>query len=75
MQPAVCHLVGRDSSAIKFETAEFIFSVILLAETINQMKEGRKPEYPEKISDDELQQMPHTKTLKCKSQARLEPAL
>ena len=31
------------------------------------MKEGRKPEYPEKTPDDELQKMPHTK-------ARLEPA-
>ena len=25
------------------------------------MKEGRKPEYPEKTPNDELQKMPHTK--------------
>ena len=28
------------------------------------MKVGRKPEYPEKIPDDELQKMPHTKAHK-----------
>ena len=39
------------------------------------MKEGRKPEYPDKIPDDELQKMPHTKAQHFKSQARLEPAL
>ena len=37
------------------------------------MKEGRKPEYLEKTSDDELQKMPHTKAGKFKPQARLEP--
>ena len=37
------------------------------------MKEGRKPEYPEKTPDDE--QMPHAKARKFKPQARLEPAL
>ena len=36
------------------------------------MKEGRKPEYPEKTPDDELQKMPHTKIRK---NLRLEPAL
>ena len=38
------------------------------------MKEGRKPEYPEKTPDDELQKMPHTKAQKFKRQARLEHA-
>ena len=38
------------------------------------MKEGRKPEYPEKTPDDELRKMSHTKARKCKPQARLEPA-
>ena len=38
------------------------------------MKEGRKPEYPEKTPGDELQKMPHTKARRFKSQARLEPA-
>ena len=39
------------------------------------MKEGRKPEYPEKTPDDEFQKMPHTKAKKFEPQARLEPAL
>ena len=39
------------------------------------MKEGRKPEYPEKTPDDELQKIPHTKARKFKPQPRLEPAL
>ena len=39
------------------------------------MEEGRKPEFPEKIPDDELQKMPHTTARKFKPQPRLEPAL
>ena len=39
------------------------------------MKEGRKPEYPEKTPDDELQKMLHTKARKFNPQPRLEPAL
>ena len=31
------------------------------------MKEGSKPEYPEKTPDDELQKMPHIKVGKFKS--------
>ena len=38
------------------------------------MKEGRKPEYPEKTPGAELQKMPHTTARRFKSQARLEPA-
>ena len=38
------------------------------------MKEGRKPEYPEKTPGDELQKMPHTTARRFKPQARLEPA-
>ena len=38
------------------------------------MKEGRKPEYPEKTLGDELQKMPHIKARRFKPQARLEPA-
>ena len=30
------------------------------------MKEGKKPEYPEKTPDDELQKMAHTKARKFK---------
>ena len=39
------------------------------------MQTGRKPEYPEKTPDDELQKMTQTRTRKFKSQPRLEPAL
>ena len=38
------------------------------------MKEERKPEYPEKTIDDELQKMSHTTARKFKPQLRLEPA-
>ena len=38
------------------------------------MKEGRKPEYPEKTPGDELQKMPYTKARRFKPQARLEHA-
>ena len=36
------------------------------------MKEGRKPEYPEKIPGNELQKMPHTTAQRFKPQSRLE---
>ena len=39
------------------------------------MKEAEKPEYPEKIPDDQLQKMPHTEAGKLKSQPRLESSL
>ena len=38
------------------------------------MKEGKKPEYPEKTPGDELQKMAHTKARRFKPQARPEPA-
>ena len=38
------------------------------------MKEGRKPEYPERTPGDELQKTLLTKTRKLKPQASLEPA-
>ena len=38
------------------------------------MKEGRKTEYPEITSDDDLQKMSHTAARRFKPQARLEPA-
>ena len=37
------------------------------------MKEGRKPECPEKTPGDELQKMPHIKARRFNPQARLEP--
>ena len=39
------------------------------------MKEWRKPEYPAKAPDDDLQKRPHIKARKVKPQARLEPTL
>ena len=39
------------------------------------MKEGRKPEYPEKTPDDKFQKMRHTKVRKFMPQPELEPAL
>ena len=41
---------------------------------IKPMKEGRKPEHPEKTPGDELQKMPLTTARRFKPQARLEPA-
>ena len=38
------------------------------------MKEGRKPEYPEKTPDGELHKMSHKKARRFKPQVRLEPA-
>ena len=38
------------------------------------MKEGKKPEYPEKTPGDGLKKMPHTKARRFKPQARLETA-
>ena len=38
------------------------------------MKEGRKPEHPEKTPVDELQKMPCTKPQNFKPQPRLVPA-
>ena len=46
----------------------------MLAESLKPMKEGRKPEYPEKTPGDELQKMPHTTARRFKPQARLELA-
>ena len=34
------------------------------------MKEGRKPEHPDKTPFDELQKMPHTKARKFKTRTR-----
>ena len=37
------------------------------------MKEERKPEYPEKTPDDELQTIPHIKARTFKSQVSIHP--
>ena len=50
------HVVRRDSSAIKFDRVEIAFILALCYWLIHlPMKEGRKPEYPEKTPGEELQ--------------------
>ena len=68
-------MVRRDSSAIKFDRVEIAFILALFCWLNHeQMKDGRKPEYPEETPDDELKKIPPTKARKFKPQARLEPA-
>ena len=72
MQHVVCYVVLSDKSTIiKFDRV--ILALFYWLKPLND-EGGRKPEYPEKTPDDELQKMPHTKTRKFKPQPRLEPA-
>ena len=59
-----CYEVRRDSSASKFDRVVQISFIRALFYWLNHqlMKEGRKPEYPEKTRGDELQKMPHTRS-------------
>ena len=76
VQHGVCHAVGKDSSAIKFERVKLTFFLPSFYWLNHKpTKKGRKPEYPEKTPDDELQKMPHTKTRQIQPELRLEPAL
>ena len=71
----MCHLVRRDSSSIKFDRVEIAFiRAYFVGGIIKPMKEGRKPECPEKNPGDKLQKMSHTTARSFKPQARLEPA-
>ena len=76
MQRVVCHVVRRDSSSIKCDRVRITFSFVLF-DWLKRLtyKEGRRPEYPEKTPEDQLQKMPHTKARKFKPQPKLEPAL
>ena len=56
------------------ELKSHLFELYFIAWAIKLMKEGRKPEYPEKTPGDELQKMPQTTAWRFKPQARLEPA-
>ena len=58
----VYRIVHRDSLAIMFDRVEIAF-ISALFYWLNHypMKEGTRPEYPDKTPDDELQKMPHTK--------------
>ena len=55
------------------ELKSHLFVLYFVGWIIKPMKEGRKPEYPEKTPGDELQKMPHTTARRFKSKARLEP--
>ena len=54
----MCHMVQKDSQATNIE--------IWFVDFISPEKEVSKPEYPEKIRDDQLQKMRHTKAWKFK---------
>ena len=56
------------------ELKSHLFELYFVGWIIKPMKEGRKPEYPEKTPGDELQKMPHTTARKFKPQVRLKPA-
>ena len=47
-----------------------LFELYFIGWTIKPMKEGRKPEYPEKTPGDELQKMPHTPARRFKPQSK-----
>ena len=51
-----------------------LLELYLVGWIIKLMREGRKPESPEKSPDDKLQKMPHAKAWRFKPQARLKPA-
>ena len=56
------------------ELKSHLFELYFVGWIIKLVKEGRKPEYPEKTPGNELQKMPHTTARRFKPQARLEPA-
>ena len=59
---AMCHVVRRDSSAIKFDRVEIAFTLVLFRWLKPLTDEGgRQQEYPEKTPDHEIQKMPHNK--------------
>ena len=57
------------------EFKSHLFELYFVGWIIKQMKEGRKPEYPEKTPGDELQKMPHTTARRFKPKARLTRAV
>ena len=56
------------------ELKSHLFELYFVGWIIKPMKEGRKPEYPEKTAGDELQKMLHTTARRLKPQTRLGPA-
>ena len=77
VQYVMCHLMRRDSSAIKFDRVEIAF-ILALFYWLKPLpdKEGMKPEYSEKTPYEKpLQKMPQTNDWNFKPQPRLEPTL
>ena len=61
-----CCLTASTARALLSMTdAEFGIHVLFYWLNHYPMKEGRKPEYPEKTPRGELQKMPHTKVVVC----------
>ena len=74
MLRAICYK-GTAQLLSLTEMKSHLFELYYIGWIVKPMKEGRKPEYPEKIPGDKLQKMPHITARRFKSQARLEPAL
>ena len=77
VQHVVLRATWYEGTAQLLSLTEFkshLFELYFVGWIIKPMKEGRKPEYPEKTPGDELQKMPHTTDRRFKPQARLEPA-
>ena len=55
------------------ELKSHLFELYFVGWIIKLMKEGRKPEYPEKTPGDELQKMPHTKARRFNSKRDTNP--
>ena len=80
-QHAARHMIRRDSSAVDFDRVLIhVLSFYFNGLDHYPVREGRKPEYPEKKKkkkkpDDKMQKMPYTKARRFKHRPRLEPAL
>ena len=62
VQHAVCHVARKESSAVMSDRLKIAFVLALFYWLKHSpMEEGRRVEYPEKIPDDELWKMPHSK--------------
>ena len=75
VQHVMCHLVRRDSSAIKFDRVYIRFSSALYPLIPLAHEGGKEPKYLKKNPNNKLQKMPHTKAQKFKPQPRLKPTL
>ena len=63
----MCHVLRNDGSDKLTELKPNLFYLYSINRNHYPMKVGRKPECPEKTTDDELQKMPHTKARKFKA--------